>query len=254
MLPQWIPRPLKNLSAWLAGALVPRLKTDEKATEGAAEMPYAIENVRVEYIKDDPGIPTGFWRSVYHSQNAFAVESFIDEIAASAGRDPYELRRELLRKAPRLRAVLDLAAHKAGWRQRPAKGIYRGIAVHDYQDTAVAQVAEVSVDTKGKVKVHRVVCAVDCGIAVNPKIVEAQMESAIAFGLTATLKGAVTIRKGRVEQSNFDNFPLLRMDEMPKVEVHIVPWHRRNGRATNSTGDHKRGVCRHRQARSQITY
>jgi len=223
MLPQWIPRPLKNLSAWLAGALVPRFKTDEKATQGAAEMPYAIENVRVEYIKDDPGIPTGFWRSVYHSQNAFAVESFIDEIAASAGSDPYELRRELLRKAPRLRALLDLAADKAGWRQKLPKGIHRGIAVHDYQDTAVAQVAEVSVDPMGKVSVHRVVCAVDCGIVVNPKIVEAQMESAIAFGLTATLKSAVAIRKGRVEQSNFDGFPLLRIDEMPKVEVHIVP-------------------------------
>jgi isoquinoline 1-oxidoreductase beta subunit len=119
--------------------------------------------------------------------------------------------------------VLDLAADKAGWGQSLPKGIHHGIAVHDYQDTAVAQVAEVSVDPKGKLKVYRVVCAVDCGIVMNPKIVEAQMESAIAFGLTATLKSAVTIRKGRIEQSNFDDFPLLRMDEMPKVEVHIVP-------------------------------
>jgi isoquinoline 1-oxidoreductase beta subunit len=119
--------------------------------------------------------------------------------------------------------VLDLAADKAGWGQSLPKGIHHGIAVHDYQDTAVAQVAEVSVDQKGKLKVYRVVCAVDCGIVMNPKIVEAQMESAIAFGLTATLKSAVTIRKGRIEQSNFDDFPLLRMDEMPKVEVHIVP-------------------------------
>ena len=223
MVPTWFPRLLKNLSGWFVGALVPRFRTDEKATEGAAELAYTIGNVRVEYIKDEPGIPTGFWRSVYHSQNAFVIESFIDEIAAAVGRDPYELRRELLRQAPRLRAVLDLAADKAGWRQRPQNGIHRGIAVHDYHDTAVAQVAEVSVDPKGKVKVHRVVCAVDCGIVVNPKIVEAQMESAIAFGLTATLKSAVTLRKGRVEQSNFDNFLLLRIDEMPKVEVHIVP-------------------------------
>jgi isoquinoline 1-oxidoreductase beta subunit len=223
MVPPWFLRPLKNLSAWFAGALVPRFKTDEKATEGAAELAYAIGNVRVEFIKDDPGIPTGFWRSVYHSQNAFVVESFIDEIAVATGKDPFDLRHELLRQAPRLRAVLDLAAHKAGWRQSPSKGIHRGIAVHDYQGTAVAQVAEISVDPKGKVKVHRIVCAVDCGIVVNPKIVEAQMESAIAFGLTATLKSAVTLRKGRVEQSNFDNFPLLRIDEMPKVEVHIVP-------------------------------
>jgi isoquinoline 1-oxidoreductase beta subunit len=223
MVPPWFLRPLKNLSAWFAGALVPRFKTDEKATEGAAELAYAIGNVRVEFIKDDPGIPTGFWRSVYHSQNAFVVESFIDEIAVATGKDPFDLRHELLRQAPRLRAVLDLAAHKADWRQSPSKGIHRGIAVHDYQGTAVAQVAEISVDPKGKVKVHRIVCAVDCGIVVNPKIVEAQMESAIAFGLTATLKSAVTLRKGRVEQSNFDNFPLLRIDEMPKVEVHIVP-------------------------------
>jgi isoquinoline 1-oxidoreductase beta subunit len=223
MVPRWVPRPLKNLSAWFAGAFVPRFKTDEKATEGAAELAYAIENVRVEYIKDEPGIPTGFWRSVYHSQNAFVVESFIDEIAAAAGKDPFELRHELLRQTPRLQAVLDFAAHKAGWKQRSPKGIHRGIAVHDYQGTAVAQVAEVSVDPKGKVKVHRIVCAVDCGIVVNPKIVEAQMESAVAFGLTATLKSAVTIRKGRVEQSNFDDFPLLRMDEMPRVEVHIIP-------------------------------
>ncbi len=167
-------------------------------------------------------IPTGFWRSVGHSQNAFVVECFIDEIAAAAGKDPLDLRRELLQKAPRLRAVLELAAQKAGWGSPAGKGLYRGLAVHDYKDTAVAQVAEVSVDSKGKVEVHRVVCAVDCGMVVNPKIVEAQMESAIAFGLTATLKSAVTIRKGRVEQSNFHDFPLLRMDEMPKVDVHIV--------------------------------
>lgn len=223
MLPPWIPLPLKDLSARLAGVFVPRFKTDEKATEGADTMPYAIQNVRVDYIKDEPGIPTGFWRSVGHSQNAFVVESFIDEIAAATGKDPFALRRELLRKAPRLRAVLELAAQKAEWGKPKPRGVHCGIAVHDYQDTAVAQVAEVSVDPKGRIKVHRVVCAVDCGIVVNPKIVEAQMESAIAFGLTATLKSAVTIRKGRVEQSNFDDFPLLRMDEMPKVEVYIAP-------------------------------
>ena len=223
MLPPWVPMPFKDLSAWLAGAFVPRFKTDEKATEGADTMPYAVQNVRVDYIKDEPGIPTGFWRSVGHSQNAFVVESFIDEIAAATGKDPFDLRRELLRRAPHLRAVLELAAQKAGWGKPKPQGIHRGIAVHDYQGTAVAQVAEISVNPKGKVEVHRVVCAVDCGIVVNPKIVEAQMESAIAFGLTATLKSAVTIQKGRVEQSNFDDFPLLRMDEMPKVEVHIVP-------------------------------
>jgi isoquinoline 1-oxidoreductase beta subunit len=223
ILPQGTPRFLKNASAWLANALLPRFRPDKKAAEGAAELAYAIENISVEYIKDDPGIPTGFWRSVHHSQNAFVVESFIDEIAAATGKDPFELRHELLRKAPHMQGVLGLAAQKAGWKQRPLKGIYRGIAVHDYQGTPVAQVAEISIDPKGKVKVHRIVCAVDCGIVVNPKIVEAQMESGIVFGLTAALKSAVTIQKGRVKQSNFDNFPLLRMDEMPRVEVYIVP-------------------------------
>jgi CO/xanthine dehydrogenase Mo-binding subunit len=223
ILPRGTPQSLKDLAGWLANAALPRLRKDQKAAEGAADLPYAIDNIQVEYIKDDPGIPTGFWRSVYHSQNAFVVESFVDEIAVAAGRDPYDLRHDLLHKAPRLRAVLDLAADRAGWRRAPSKGVFRGIAVHDYGDTGVAQVAEVSVDPEGKVKVHRVVCAVDCGIVVNPGIVESQMESAIAFGLTATLKSAVTIRNGRVEQGNFHDFPLLRMDEMPKVEVYIIP-------------------------------
>jgi isoquinoline 1-oxidoreductase subunit beta len=224
ILPRGVPRSLKNLSSWLADSALPRLRKDVKAAEGAADLPYAIDDIQVEYIKDDPGIPTGFWRSVYHSQNAFVVESFVDEIAAAAGRDPYDLRRDLLGKAPRLRAVLDLAADRAGWRRMPPKGLFRGIAVHDYEETGVACVAEVSVEPRGgRVRVHRVVCAVDCGIVVNPGIVEAQMESAVAFGLTATLKSSVTIRNGRTEQSNFHDFSLLRMDEMPEVEVHVVP-------------------------------
>ncbi len=223
MLPPGVPQSLKNLSSRLADTALTTLRKDKKAAEGAADLPYAIDNIRVEYIKDDPGIPTGFWRSVYHSQNAFVVESFVDEIAGAAGRDPYDLRRDLLRTSPRLRAVLDTAAEKAGWRQAPPKGIFRGIAIHDYEGTGVANVAEVSVDSAGRVKVHRVVCAVDCGIVVNPGIVEAQMESAIAFGLTAALKSSVTIRNGRVEQGDLRDFPLLRMDEMPEVEVYIVP-------------------------------
>jgi CO/xanthine dehydrogenase Mo-binding subunit len=223
MLPQSLPRPLKDAASWLAGTLLPRFRKDTQATEGAADLPYSIDNILVEYLKDDPGIPTGFWRSVYHSQNAFAVESFVDEIAAATRQDPYLLRRSMLGKHARMRAVLDLAAEKARWGRRLPEDKFRGIAFHDYNGTSVAQVAEVSVDRSGRVKVHRIVCAVDCGIVINPRIVEAQIESAVAFGLTATLKSSVTIRNGRVEQGGLDDFPLLRADEMPKVEVHLVP-------------------------------
>ena len=129
---------------------------------------------------------------------------------------------ELLKNAPKRRNVLRIAAQHAGWETKPPEGIHRGIAVHDFHDTPAAMVAEISVGKDGQVKVHRVVCAVDCGTVINPKNVKAQITSAIAFGLTATLKGSITIKDGRVEQSNFDNFPLLTIDEMPKVEVHIV--------------------------------
>lgn len=186
-------------------------------------MAYAIDHIRVEYIKDDPGIPTGAWRSVSNSRHAFVVESFMDEIAAAAGKEPFQLRYDLLKNARKRRNVLKLAATKAGWGTRLPDGVHRGIAVHDFHGTPAAMVAEVSIDKRGHVKVHRVVCAVDCGTVVNPKIVEAQMAGGIAFGLTAALKGSVRIRNGRVEQSNFHDFPLLTTEEMPTVEVHIVP-------------------------------
>ena len=196
---------------------------DELATEGAATLPYAIENVRVEYTKNDPGIPTGFWRSVGHSQNAFIVESFIDELANANQRDPLDFRRNLLRNQPRHLHVLDVVAEKADWKGPLPDRTHRGVAIHESFGSVVAQVVEITVSTSGAIKVHRVVCAVDCGIAVNPSSITAQMESAIAFGLSATLKSAITLKNGRVEPSNFHDFPVLRMHGMPTVEVHIIP-------------------------------
>jgi isoquinoline 1-oxidoreductase subunit beta len=195
---------------------------DPSSVEGAYNIPYAVPNIHVDWVRKETGVPVGAWRSVGSSQNAFITECFLDEIAAASGRDPYELRRELLTKAPRHLAVLELAATKAGWGAPLPRGRSRGIAVHESFGSFVAQVAEVSVDD-GRVRVHRVVCAVDCGIAVNPDTVEAQMEGAIVYGLTATLKSAITVAGGRVVQSNFHDFPVLGIDEMPQVEVHIVP-------------------------------
>ncbi len=196
---------------------------DPTSVEGAANLPYAIPNLQVEYTMHDPGVPVGFWRSVGSSQNAFITECFLDELAAAGGKDPFHLRRELLHAAPRHKAVLELAAAKAGWGKPLPKGLYRGIAVHESFTSFVAQVAEVSVSGEGEVKVHRVVCAVDCGMVVNPDTVRAQMESAIVYGLTAALKGEITVMGGRVQQSNFNDYPMLRMDEMPRVEVYIRP-------------------------------
>jgi len=196
---------------------------DGEAVEGGVGMPYAIPNVHVDYALTDTGIPVGFWRSVNNSFNGFAVETFIDELAAAAKKDPYEYRRDLLSKAPRHLGVLNLAASKAGWGTPLPAGRARGIAVFKSFDTHVAEVAEVSVDSDGVPHVHRVVCAVDCGPVVNPSIVEAQMQSAIVYGLTAALWGEITIDKGQVQQSNFHNYRMLRMAEMPVVEVHIVP-------------------------------
>jgi isoquinoline 1-oxidoreductase beta subunit len=188
------------------------------SADGAKSLPYAIPHIRVETIEEDPGIPTGAWRSVAHSQNAFVVEAMLDEIAHAGGRDPYRLRRELLRGLPRHLAVLDLAIEKAGWGQA-APGRYQGLAFHASFGSFVAQVAEVSV-IDGAVRVHRVVCAIDCGVVVNPDLVAAQIEGGIAFGLSAALKGGVHIARGGVLESASNE---LRFHEMPAVEVHIVP-------------------------------
>ena len=196
---------------------------DGEAVEGGVGMPYAIPNVHVDYLLTDTGVPVGFWRSVNNSFNAFVVEGFIDELAHAARKDPYEYRRDLLAKAPRHLGVLNLAASKAGWGSPPPAGRSRGIAVWKAFESYVAEVAEISIAKDGAVRVHRVVCAVDCGPVVNPAIVEAQMQGGIVYGLTAALWGEITIDKGRVKQSNFHDYRMLRMADMPEVEVHILP-------------------------------
>ena len=197
---------------------------DSTSVEGAANIAYAIPNIDVELSTTQVGIPVLWWRVVGSSHTTFAVESFLDEVAHAAGKDPFTYRRELLEHHPRLRGVLELAAEKAGWAGGPLpQGRGRGIAVAEAFKTFVAQVAEVTVDPSGGFRVDRVVCAVDCGTPINPDVIAAQMEGGIGFGLGAALYGAITVKDGRVEQSNFNSYRVLRMNEMPKVEVHIVP-------------------------------
>jgi isoquinoline 1-oxidoreductase beta subunit len=193
------------------------------SVDGSANLPYDIPNIRVEYTENDPGIPFGFWRSVGASFQGFVVEAFIDEMAAAARKDPFEFRRDLLGKSPRHKAVLELAAEKAGWSKPPAAGRARGIAVMDAFGSYLAQVTEVSVDARGAVKVHRIVCTVDTGWVINPDTIKAQMEGGIVYGLTAALKGEITIKNGRVEQRHFGDYQMLRHNEMPEIEVYIVP-------------------------------
>jgi isoquinoline 1-oxidoreductase beta subunit len=208
---------LHNLIAMVRGL-------DVDAVDGAAEPPYALDNIRVDYVREEPpGIPTAFWRGVGPTHNIFVVESFIDELAVAAKQDPFEYRRALLDKSPRAKAVLELAAERAGWGRPLPQGSGRGISLlHAFGETYIAAVAEVSVSKEGDVRVQRVVCAVDCGIMVNPDTVKAQMESGIIFGITAALFGEITIKDGRVEQGNFDDYRMLRIDEAPSIEVHLV--------------------------------
>jgi isoquinoline 1-oxidoreductase subunit beta len=196
---------------------------DPTSVEGAANIPYDIPNIAVDLSTTKTGVPVLWWRVVGSSHTAFVVEAFIDEVAHAAGQDPLSFRRKLLEKQPRMKAVLELAAEKAGWGTPLPPGKGRGIAVAEAFKTVVAQVAEVSVDKDGAVRVDRVVCAVDCGTAINPDIIAAQMEGGIGFGLGAVLYGAITLKDGRVEQDNFNGYRVLRINEMPKVEVHIVP-------------------------------
>ena len=197
---------------------------DPTSVEGAATIAYEIPHVSVDLATTKTGVPVLWWRVVGSSHTTFAVETFMDQVAHAAGKDPFEFRRKLLAKEPRMKAVLELAAEKAGWSSAPlSKGKGRGIAVAEAFKTFVAQVVEVTIQESGRVKVDRVVCAVDCGVAINPDVITAQMEGGIGFGLGAALWGNVTLEKGRVEQSNFNDYRVLRMNEMPKVEVHIVP-------------------------------
>lgn len=196
---------------------------DPDSVDGAIHLAYGLPNLRVEYRRvEPPGVPTAFWRSVGPSHNVFVVESFMDELAAAAKQDPVAYRAALLEKSPRAKAVLELAAAKAGWGQALPQGVGRGVSVQKVFGSYLAQVAEVEVAKDGSVRVRRVVAAVDCGIVVNPDTVKAQIESATNFGITAALYGEVTIKDGRVEQSNFDTYQMLRLDEAPSIEVHIV--------------------------------
>jgi isoquinoline 1-oxidoreductase beta subunit len=195
---------------------------DETSVEGVSDTPYDIPNLAVTLHSPKSPIPSLWWRSVGHTHTAFVMETMIDELAAAAGQDPVAFRRRLLAKHPRVLAALDLAAAKAGWGTPLPGGRARGIAVHESFGSVCAQVAEVSVD-RGAVKVHRVVAAFDCGLVVNPLTVEAQVQGAIAFGLSAALHSAITIKDGRVQQSNFHDYTVLRLSEMPRVDVHIVP-------------------------------
>jgi len=191
-------------------------------TRGADELIYPVPHFRLERVIEDPGVPVAPWRGVGPSQNGWVVESFVDELAHAAGKDPYAFRRELVAGHPRLVQVLDLAAERAGWSSAPPAGRSRGIALWQFGDTFLAQVAEVSVSTEGAVRVHRVVCAIDCGVVVNPAGVEAQVQSAIIYGLTAALYGEITIDRGRVAQSNFNDYRMLSLAETPEIAVHLV--------------------------------
>jgi isoquinoline 1-oxidoreductase beta subunit len=200
------------------------LRYSELAADAARmPVPEDVALMRVEYLRvEPPGVPTAFWRSVGPSHNVFVVESFIDELAARAKQDPVAYRRALLDKAPRARAVLELAAEKAGWGHTLPQRVGRGISLQFVFGTYMAQVAEIEVSKDGAVRVRRVVCAVDCGTVVNPDTVRAQIEGAIIFGITAALYGEITLKNGRVEQANFDTYQILRMNEAPAIEVHIV--------------------------------
>ena len=196
---------------------------DQSAVEGAVDHPYRVPNVEVRYARARLAVPVGYWRSVGHTHTAFAVESFVDEIAAATGQDPVELRLALLDGAARHRGVLELAARQAGWGSPSPAGRFRGVAVHESFGSVVAQVAEVAIEAGNRIRVHRVVAVIDCGMVVNPDIVKAQVEGGIVFGLTAALKGRISIENGRVKESNFHDYQMLRITEMPVVEVHIVP-------------------------------
>ena len=217
--------------AWHTNIACPAFAGPRTSVEGVGDVVYAVPNMLVDYHDINPGVPVSYWRSVGYSQNVFFGESFLDEMAHAGGKDPVELRRHLLSKSQqgaRLLAALELAAEKAGWGKPMPAGHGRGVSLTNNIGSATVQIAEVSVE-KGKLKVHRVVCAVDCGQPVNPAGIQQQIESGIAFGLSAALKGGITIKNGRVEQGNFNTYDVVRIDEMPKVEVHIVPSHANPG-------------------------
>ena len=221
------------LARWAPPAFVDGLDAD--AVDGAAkQMPYGIPNILVDYVRDEPpGLTTGWWRGVGPTHNVFVVESFVDELAAETKTDPVEFRRSMLTSQPRVLGVLNLAAEKAGWGSPLAEGVGRGVSVQFAMGSYLSQVAEVEVSKEGEVKVRRVVCAVDCGQMVNPDTIIAQIEGGIIFGLGAALWSEITLQGGRVEQRNFNDYRVLRINETPVIEVHLV----KNGEAPGGIGE-----------------
>jgi isoquinoline 1-oxidoreductase beta subunit len=195
---------------------------DRTSVEGLRNMPYAFAQLRVEHLMQRTHVPVAFWRSVGSTQNGFALESFIDELAHAGGQDAVELRRQLLKNHKDWLHVLDTVAQKANWGKAMPRGSAQGVAIHECFGSIVGQVAEVSVSKRGEVRVEHVVCAVDCGHVVNPQNIAEQIESAVVYGLTAALYGQITIEKGRVVQSNFDDYQMLRIHQMPEVETHLA--------------------------------
>ena len=219
---------LLALSVRIVASPIAGGRVDRPAVAAVADTPYRIPNLLVEYVEPDVDVPVSYWRSVGPSQNAFILESFLDELAHAAGRDPVEFRLELLKEAPRLRHVLEVAAERAGWGTPPPAGRARGVALVEDKGGRVAQVAEVSLEA-GRVRVHRVTCAADCGQIIHEGVVEGQMVGSIVGGLSAALYGEITVERGRVVQGNFHDYPMLRLPEMPEVDVHIVRNHEEPG-------------------------
>jgi isoquinoline 1-oxidoreductase beta subunit len=220
------------IARWLPPAFQKGIDID--AIDSAADQPYDFPHFQCEYVRvEPPAVPTGFWRGVGPNNNVFAIESFMDELARKAGKDPVAFRRELLGKAPRMLAALNLAAEKANWGQPLPARVGRGVSIQPTFDTSIATVVEAEVDSQGEIRLRQVNVAVDTGIAVNPDTIVAQIEGGIVFGLTAALYGDITIEKGRVQQSNFHDYRMLRIDQMPKINVHLI----KSGEAPGGIGE-----------------
>ena len=220
------------LARWLPPAFQNGIDID--GVDSAVDTPYDIPNFRVEFVQAEPrGVTTGFWRGVGPNNNVFAIECFMDEAARRAGKDPVAFRRAMLDKTPRMRAALDLVAEKSGWGQELPPRVGRGVSVQPSFGSFIATVVEAEVDTSGDVHLRRVTCAVDTGIAVNPDIIAAQLQGGLIFGLTAALYGEITIDKGRVQQSNFNDYRMLRIDQVPPIDVHVI----KSGEAPGGIGE-----------------
>ncbi|HSS87481.1 MAG TPA: molybdopterin cofactor-binding domain-containing protein, partial [Reyranella sp.] len=220
------------IARWLPPAFQNGIDID--AVDAAVDMPYDIPNFLVEYVRaEPPAVPTGWWRGVGPNNNVFAIECFMDELARKAGKDPIAFRRDMLGKTPRLQAALDLVVEKSNWGQTLPARAGRGVCVQPAFGSFIATVVEAEVDEQGEVRLRRVTSAVDTGIAVNPDTIAAQLEGGLIFGLTAALWGEVTIHQGRVQQSNFNNYRMLRIDEVPRIDVHII----KSGEAPGGIGE-----------------